>query len=115
MLDTKRNLIRFLSHEIRSPLNAINMGLSIIKKEIDNNKYNSNINDDFNNDMLIVVDEIGKACNTSLDILNDLLTYEKIDAGILLLDLQTVSAFPVIYSSLQSFVLQVCIYMYKLI
>ena len=108
MLDTKKSLIRFLSHEIRSPLNTINMGLSIIKNEINNNNNNSNM--EFNNDMLTVVGEMENACNTSLDILNDLLTYEKIDAGILILDLQTVSALPIIYSSLQSFVLQVYIY-----
>ena len=114
MLDTKRSLIRFLSHEIRSPLNAINMGVCIIKKEIDNNK--NNIKDDnFNNDILSIVDEIENACNTSLDILNDLLTYEKIDEGILVLDLQTVSAFPIVYSSLQSFIIQVYIFKYHMI
>ncbi len=58
--------------------------------------------------MLTIVDEIDSACNTSLDILNDLLTYEKIDSDILVLEKETVTAFPIVHECLRPFLLQVC-------
>ena len=103
MIDGKRNLIRFLSHEIRTPLNAVNMGLVIIKQEIQEHKGGKIIDCQ---DLLSVVQEIDSACNTSLHILNDLLTYEKIDAGILVLENETVTAFSIVHECLQLFLLQ---------
>ena len=100
----KRNLIRFLSHEIRTPLNAVNMGLMIIKRELEDHK-DGNVID--SKDILSVVEEVENASITSLDILNDLLTYEKIDAGILILEKETVTANSIVHECLRPFLLQV--------
>ena len=102
----KRNIIRFLSHEMRTPLYAVNMGLMVIKKELAD-PNNNNIHDDIRNEVLNVVDEIDSACNTSLDILNDLLTYEKIDAGILILEKEIIDLFSILHKSLRPYLLQV--------
>ena len=108
MLNMKRTLIRFLSHEIRTPLNTVFMGLHIIRKKYEEqDDKNNNINIEFNDETSQLIDEMENACNTSLDILNDLLTYEKIDAGILVLDKVTVDAFSILHESLRSFHLQV--------
>ena len=101
----KRNLIRFLSHEIRTPLNAVNMGLVIIKKELVDHEPGEDIDC---KDLLSVLEEIEDASNTSLEILNDLLTYEKLDAGMLILEKETLSAFPIVHECLRPFLLQVC-------
>ena len=100
----KRNLIRFLSHEIRTPLNAVNMGLVIIKKELEDHQGGKDIDC---SDILSVVNEVENASITSLDILNDLLTYEKIDAGMLVLEKETIIAFTLLYECLRPFLLQV--------
>ncbi len=58
-------------------------------------------------DILVIIDEIDNACTSSLDILNDLLTYEKVDTGVLILDKDVVSAFPIVNDCIRSFLLQV--------
>ena len=35
LLEAKRNFIRFVSHEVRTPLNAVCMGLMLVREEID--------------------------------------------------------------------------------
>jgi signal transduction histidine kinase len=105
MLDVKRNLIRFLSHEIRTPLNSVNMGLMIIKRELAGYEEGRVIDC---RDLLSVVEEIENSSSTSLDILNDLLTYEKIDAGILMLQKDIVTAYSIVQESLRPFLLHVC-------
>jgi hypothetical protein len=104
LLEMKRNLIRFLSHEIRTPLNAVNMGLMIIKRELQDHEDGKDIDC---RDILSVVEEVENASITSLDILNDLLTYEKIDAGILILEKETVTAYTIVHECLRPFLLQV--------
>ena len=99
-----------MSHEIRTPLNAVNMGLNIIKREIQLNNNGKRIDLD---DILSLVEEIESANNTSTNILNDLLIYEKIDAGVLILEKEVVTAFPIIYDCVRPFLLHVCrIYIY---
>ena len=109
MLDIKRNLIRFLSHEIRTPLNAVSMGVTVIKRELENHENGKELDGE---DILKVLEEIDSACNTSLDILNDLLTYEKVDAGILVLEKEVISAFTIVYDCIRPFLLQVILYKY---
>jgi signal transduction histidine kinase len=86
------------------------MGLMIIKKELEEHQEGKGID---SSDMLSVVEEVENASNTSLDILNDLLTYEKIDAGILILEKEVISAFSVLHDCLRQFLLQVCLYVYN--
>ena len=35
LLEAKRNFLRFVSHEVRTPLNAVCMGLMLVREEID--------------------------------------------------------------------------------
>ena len=109
MLDIKRNLIRFLSHEVRTPLNAVSMGVTVIKRELENHENGKELDGE---DILKVLEEIDSACNTSLDILNDLLTYEKVDAGILVLEKEVISAFTIVYDCIRPFLLQVSLYIF---
>ena len=81
MLDIKRNLIHFLYY------------------------INSKVLD--SEDILKVLEEIDSACNTSLDILNDLLTYEKLDAGILILEKKAIPAFSMLTNCIRPFLLHV--------
>ncbi|CAB9508843.1 sensor kinase/phosphatase LuxQ [Seminavis robusta] len=47
LLAAKRNFLRFISHEVRTPLNAVCMGLGMLEEELRNTLANSN--DDPNN------------------------------------------------------------------
>eukprot|EP00535_Pseudo-nitzschia_heimii_P003449 CAMPEP_0197183588 /NCGR_PEP_ID=MMETSP1423-20130617/7897_1 /TAXON_ID=476441 /ORGANISM="Pseudo-nitzschia heimii, Strain UNC1101" /LENGTH=1051 /DNA_ID=CAMNT_0042634177 /DNA_START=135 /DNA_END=3290 /DNA_ORIENTATION=+ len=38
LLDAKRNFVRFVSHEVRTPLNTVSMGLALIHQDLDGRK-----------------------------------------------------------------------------
>ena len=71
--------VRLMSHEIRTPLNVIMTGLRIIEKEI--NKHN-----DTKDGLHEVLTDIQLSCHVAIDLLNDLLVYEKLEAGIMTLE-----------------------------
>lgn len=75
-LEIKRTFVRHVSHEIRTPLNVVMSGFIILST------MRCRISDE---DMQIL-EEMQSACTVAVEILNDLLTYEKLDSNLLSLD-----------------------------
>lgn len=75
-LETKRIFVRHVSHEIRTPLNVVMSGL----------EYLNSFQEGISTEAADIIRDIKSACSVAIDILNDLLTYEKIDSNILALD-----------------------------
>ena len=75
-LETKRIFVRHVSHEIRTPLNVVMSGLEFMES----------FKDILGSELLETLGDIRNACGVAIDILNDLLTYEKLDSNILTLD-----------------------------
>jgi signal transduction histidine kinase len=65
-----------VSHEIRTPLNVVVSGLDLL----------SSCDEKFSVDVLDILRDVKISCAVAIDILNDLLTYEKMDSNILTLD-----------------------------
>ena len=101
VLETKRVFVRYVSHEIRTPLNTVCMGLKLLAKDIQDNKRSLQEN-------LKTIRDVEHSCQISLNILNDLLDYEKLEAGILKLDKAKVPAWPFLFGAISPFYLQVC-------
>ena len=74
-LDTKRTFVRHVSHEIRTPLNVVMSGLDLLSAMACANV-----------EMEDLIADIKSACTTAIDILNDLLSYEKLDSNLLALE-----------------------------
>jgi signal transduction histidine kinase len=78
--------VRYVSHEIRTPLNITILGLKYLEDELKSK----------NNEQLLtpvvqeVLDDVRCSCGIAVDILNDLLLYEKLDDGIFNLSLSDV-------------------------
>ena len=72
-LRLKREFVRYVSHEIRSPLNVAFAGLEILKAELEVIGVSEAIRE--------LVEDIYFASNTAIEILNDMLHYEHIDSG----------------------------------
>jgi len=68
-LSLKQVFVRFVSHEIRSPLNVVLAGLELLRADL-----NSGVN-------LSISDLIDDMQSAAITILNDLLNYEHMDAG----------------------------------
>jgi len=77
LLEVKRMFVRYVSHEVRTPLNAVVLGLSYLKTQHQSKQVS------MEKEVLEVVEEVRLSCEAAVDILNDLLTYEKLDGGLL--------------------------------
>jgi len=99
LLEGKRNFIRFVSHEVRTPLNAVCMGLLLMREEFEKSSRNltKNSTGDNGSSSQMSIDKIsewegvtneilGNAQN-AVDVLNDLLNYDKITTRSLKLEL----------------------------
>lgn len=75
-IETKRVFVRHVSHEIRTPLNIAIAGMALLED------YRETFSADANE----IVGEIHCAISIAIDILNDLLTYDKLDSKNLVLD-----------------------------
>eukprot|EP00607_Mallomonas_marina_P010566 CAMPEP_0182422362 /NCGR_PEP_ID=MMETSP1167-20130531/8023_1 /TAXON_ID=2988 /ORGANISM="Mallomonas Sp, Strain CCMP3275" /LENGTH=685 /DNA_ID=CAMNT_0024600361 /DNA_START=527 /DNA_END=2584 /DNA_ORIENTATION=- len=78
--ETKRMLVGYFSHEIRTPLNSVLMGLQVVERDLrhDMNKEEN----------LSLIDELHSQCDMAVDILNDLMLYERLEEGIIDLNLK---------------------------
>ena len=95
----KKKFVRYISHEIRTPLNAVSMGLKYLRDELP--KYIQVP------DILDSVATSQSACLASINILSDLLTFDKIEDGELKLDRQEISVKDLVLSSTAIFQAQV--------
>lgn len=129
--------MRYISHEIRTPLNTVSLGLELLQKKLQaqekywsslspsnsfriqsnqNNNENNNTNnnttnsDNNNNDNVIEMSqEIYDSCHIALDIVNDLLFYDKIEEGKLILYKQKLNGCDLISETIRTFSLQVSV------
>jgi hypothetical protein len=101
LLDMKRTFVRYVSHEIRTPLNTVSMGLKLIQdlryreqwtqEEIEKGVAPTD------EDLFEMADEVKESCDIAINILNDLLLYEKMEGGLLVLERQKEPAVALVY------------------
>ena len=80
LLDSKKSYVRYISHELRTPMNTACLGLGMLLAE------GGHILEDGTEEeraQFETFSDINVACNTAVDILNDLLSFEKLESGIL--------------------------------
>lgn len=124
VLEAKRRFVRFISHEIRTPINTVCMGSSLLQETI--SKFdtmfkktlgNSNIlSTDTNSaqqqqennlsfipqlreqlkDWADVTSDISVNANSAVNVLADLLNYDKVDSGTLPLELTIIPIFKLV-------------------
>ena len=126
----RRQFVRFISHEVRTPLNAVCMGLQLQANESEallqmmqeqsttttaNNNNNNNISPTTTspgstNQMQNKVKELTSLGNDILsnasgavDVLNDLLNYDKIESGTLQLELTVINIWELIEQTFMEF------------
>ena len=73
MLQLKREFVRYISHEIRSPLNVVHAGLELLRFDLEAAGVIHAVNN--------LLQDIFVASNTAIEILNEMLQYEHIDSG----------------------------------
>eukprot|EP01036_Dinobryon_divergens_P024900 gene24900-33391_t len=76
MVQTKTALMRYMSHEVRSPLNVIHSGLNLLVEEMENLPYNEQ-----RQELLETFKSIRHASGDLLQTMNDLLLLESMDSA----------------------------------
>ena len=97
-LETKRTFVRYVSHEVRTPLNTICMGLELVEAELQRQGAKP--------DTIDTVGQLKEASLVAVETLSDLLLYEKIEAGIMALERTHVLPNPFLVKACQSFAVQ---------
>ncbi|KAJ1407515.1 histidine kinase-like ATPase, partial [Ochromonadaceae sp. CCMP2298] len=115
VLDTKRRFVRFVSHEIRTPMNAVRLGMTLFSTEIDSlvaklagkslEEVMGVLQETVADWRQIAVD-VQDNCEAAVDVLNDLLNYDKIETGSLKLEFTMVPVWKVLQRTFKSFLLQ---------
>ena len=108
-LDGKRNFIRFISHEVRTPLNVALMGLAFLLKFI------RKCDNEGSDEALRNLCEVKAACKSSVDILDDVLNFDKITSGSLMLSRTYEKAKNIISDAVKTFNLMVSVTLYSTI
>ena len=98
-MKVKKKFIRYISHEIRTPLNAVSLGLKYLYDVLPKYVQDPDILDS------IVTSQ--SACTVSVNILTDLLTFDKIEDGDLKLDRSEVAVKDLVLSATAIFQAQV--------
>ena len=108
LLRAKRKFMRFVSHEVRTPLNAVCMGLTLLREDVGESLAQDRPREATIEETKVVMDhdtisrsnlqawltqleEVHDSAKSSVDVLNDLLNYDKIESGTLALQLTTFS------------------------
>jgi len=119
LLEAKRKFMRFVSHEVRTTLNAVSMGLAVLQEEL-RSAFISPSNGDNRLGMpdglsqrttsqpcydswLALTEEIKASTTSAVDILNDLLNYDKIQMGNLPLELSVFSIWKLLIEIFKEF------------
>ena len=112
-LEAKRQFIRFVSHEVRTPLNSVCMGLTLLKEEIAQSVGFKNAQELVDSDRRVdsnldrswfnLAHEVQVNAQSSVDVLNDLLNYDKIETGTLMQELTIIPIWCLIERTVNEF------------
>ncbi len=100
-MENKKTFIRYISHEIRSPLSTTSLGLDYLINQLSEHKMNSF------EDVLEVVKDAKVTCELATSTLNDLLMFDKMETGMLEVSTVECDAWEFINSCVRPFLLQV--------
>ena len=91
--------MRYISHEIRTPLNTVKMGLELLTEELSLYSVPP--------ELIASAEDSRKACDTAIEVLNDLLTLDKLETNTLLLEFSELNVMVFIKQTVQPFSVQV--------
>ena len=95
MLKLRKEFVRYVSHEIRSPMNVVHAGLELLRTELEaTGAFRS---------VLELLQDIYFASETAIEILNEMLQFEHMDSGTFKLECVVTQLFKCFENRLNSF------------
>lgn len=99
-MEERQAFIRYISHELRTPLNAVFVGITLVRDELINM---TPLVRDYVEHIVETVDDINNCCEAAITILNDLLTFDKLEAGKMSVDFEETPILEYVTESLRPF------------
>ena len=93
--------IRYISHEIRNPLNSVQLGLDSLEEDMRRNRESTNRNH------LEIIEDVKASLKLSITTLDDMLTGDKIRSGFFHLERKRVHLKTYLSSIIQRYQIQV--------
>ena len=103
-MEIKRIFVRYVSHEIRTPLNSAFLGLQFLRGNFSENAIVTNQN---LQSTIEILDEIKYSVDIAVNILDDLLIYEKLEGNIMQLHSKNLHIHQLVTDSIRPLLLQV--------
>lgn len=116
LLDAKRNFVRFVSHEVRTPLNTVSMGLTLMHQDLKKHERQNLLEGDAESGskgVLVTNEEISRwstltgevrdNSEIAVGVLNDLLNIDKIQMGAFQLEMEILPIWEVIEQTTMEF------------
>jgi signal transduction histidine kinase len=101
LLESKKSYVQYISHELRTPLNTAFLGLKLLTRDLNSSSSAEGLA------LYETLSDINISCKAAVDILNDLLCYEKLESGLLKLNKEEISLQPLLMNSVSMFAGQV--------
>jgi signal transduction histidine kinase len=102
-LESKKSFVRYISHEVRTPLNTVSLGLDLLIEELEAD-YSAR-----SRDYIDSATELKQAAGIAVEILNDLLQYDKLSDDTLQIHREPHHALDLIDETINTFKIQVLI------
>jgi len=112
LLDAKRNFVRFVSHEVRTPLNTVCMGLTLIHQDFHKREKKMKEKQDVEQQPLTSEDfahwssltqEVRNNADVAVGVLNDLLNIDKIQMGAFKLEMEALPIWQIVEQTTAEF------------
>ena len=97
-LAVKKTFVRYVSHEIRTPLTVVQLGLSLLGQQV--SQLNTKI-PSHNDEIVENIQNCHESVDIAVSILGDLLSYEKLESGILMLNRKPVGLVKFVTAAIQ--------------
>jgi signal transduction histidine kinase len=95
--------VRYISQEIRTPLNTVKMGLEVLKQDIEDTRSKKHNDTSY----LRTVKDIRDSCDAALEVVNDFLLFDKIVSNKLSLDICPLELIDLVKTVTKTFQIQV--------
>ena len=99
--------MRYISHEMRTPLNTAVLGINILIKQ-----FEQMLHMPANHICYLTVLDLQSSCKIAVEILNEMLLYDKIESKVLVLELANISPWCFLKSTVKPFFLEVGLLFY---
>ena len=111
IMQTKRQFVRYISHEIRTPLNVVLLGFQLLAAEMSGFPH-----DELHGSRegyvkqfslwLQLIDDIAQSAENAICVLNDLMSYDKLDTGTLMIERELLPIWELIRHTIHPFTVQ---------